>query len=320
MANLPLAIRDCLTQGRISADGREVDAIAVTQGPGMNGCLSVGLTAAKTLAAAWSKPLITVHHMEAHALTPFLTEGEGTETPLRFPFLTLLLSGGHTMLVLARSVGQYTILATTGDDSIGDAFDKAATYLQIPTDWTRNSPGASLEAFAAASGEESVQEGATAPLMKRASLAKRPEFSYSGLKSALKTRIEHLTTANGGSPPSLETRRALAALFQSTAIDQVIDKVRLALKPNEACDEAWSEDVRKASPEVRHLVVSGGVASNGELRRRLGEVWSERQDKTLIFPPLALCVDVSGRERCRRADVRSTDALRLWLPAGRTQQ
>lgn len=126
MRALPLAIQECLERGGISPDGREVDAIAVTQGPGLAGCLGVGLTAAKTLAATWRKPLIPVHHMEAHALTPFLTEQEAyvagkaaDSPPLTFPFLTLLVSGGHTMIVLARAVGDYQVLATTYDDSIG---------------------------------------------------------------------------------------------------------------------------------------------------------------------------------------------------------
>lgn len=315
MASLPYAIRECLSKGNISPDGREVDAIAVTQGPGMNGCLGVGLTAAKTLAAAWRKPLIPVHHMEAHALTPFLTEAEKSgevASPLTFPFLTLLLSGGHTMLVLARGVGSYTILASTSDDSIGDAFDKAARLLAIPTDWMRKSPGASLEAFAASRSEEGEEiEAATLkPLMKHSPFAKRPEFSYSGLKSALKTRMQQL--GDGEAP--IATRRAIAALFQSTAIDQVIDKVRLALDPNEACDAVWSRESLSALREVRHLVVSGGVASNGELRRRLGEVWSQAEGKYLVFPPLALCVDVSsphGVYAAILADATSTFARRM---------
>lgn len=113
--NVPLAIRQALLEARVQL--HELDAIAYTRGPGMNACLAVGATAAKTLAAVTNKPLIGVHHMQAHALTVTLTES----TPPPFPFLTLLLSGGHTLLVLARSESQFQILATTTDESIGYA-------------------------------------------------------------------------------------------------------------------------------------------------------------------------------------------------------
>lgn len=119
MRSMPGAIRQCLDEGGVSADGKELDAIAFTHGPGMAGCLSVGLTAAKTLAAMWSKPLIPVHHMEAHALTPFLLESPSEPMPLRFPFLTFLLSGGHSLLVLAKSLGDYQILANSPNEAIG---------------------------------------------------------------------------------------------------------------------------------------------------------------------------------------------------------
>lgn len=116
---LPKSINQCLERAGISpVDGKEVDAVAVTLGPGIPGCLGVGMQAAKRLAAQWNKPLIPVHHMEAHALTPFLFESHAG-TPLRFPFLTFLLSAGHTMLVLVRGMGDYKILTSVSDQTIG---------------------------------------------------------------------------------------------------------------------------------------------------------------------------------------------------------
>lgn len=133
MQALPGAIRRCLDEGGISSDGREVDAIAFTQGPGMPGCLSVGLNAAKTLASVWSKPLIPVHHMEAHALTPFLLETPSDHhPPLKFPFLTFLLSGGHTMLVLAKGMGDYQILANAEGEAIGSVQSSAIRVPNLP--------------------------------------------------------------------------------------------------------------------------------------------------------------------------------------------
>lgn len=121
LSGLPKAVSRCLSEGQISSSGSEVDAIAVTLGPGFPGCVGVGLSVARTLAALWDKPLIPVHHMEAHMLTPFMTSSsmDKSKVPLAFPFLTYLLSGGHTMLVLARGVGKYKILANTIDYAIG---------------------------------------------------------------------------------------------------------------------------------------------------------------------------------------------------------
>ncbi|KAK0568175.1 Mitochondrial tRNAs modification protein [Tilletia horrida] len=141
-ANLPTTIAQALSQAGIGPDGRGIDAIAVAQGPGMASSLGVGLTAAKTLAATWNKHIIYIHHMA---------------DPPEFPYVTLLASGGHTMLVLARSPLNYELLATTSDDSIGDAFDKVARALGIQWGAATNftNPGAALEHFAAEDTQES---------------------------------------------------------------------------------------------------------------------------------------------------------------------
>lgn len=355
MANLPLAIQQCLEKGKVSQNGGEVDAIAVTQGPGMAGCLSVGLITAKALAAVWKKPLIPVHHMEAHALTPFFTEQEQdmAKGALKFPFLTLLLSGGHTMLVLVRGVGNYKILATTDDEAIGDALDKAAKLLAIPTDWMKQSPGASLEAFAAA---YVPPEDASVALKQEkdiltytSSLKGIPMFSFSGLGSALKRQLVAIvddlqektspqavkpsqtkdqtddkkakTLRNGtvtGESIPLPRRQLLAKRFQSLAFDLIEDKLNMIFFPRRdpgvknipiSMPPEW-EKYRAEFENCRHLVVSGGVASNSELRRRLEKIWvqrgreagkrqnqSQEEKRFLLFPPIEYCVDVSSSSR-----------------------
>lgn len=138
--NVPLAIARALKEADVPAS--ELDGIAVTQGPGMPGCLAVGMAAGKTLSTVLSKPIVYVHHMRAHALTPLLTE----DSPPTFPFLTLLVSGGHTLLVLAHTLDRFQVLATTLDDSVGNTFDKFARGLELG--W-QSAPGALVEKLAA---------------------------------------------------------------------------------------------------------------------------------------------------------------------------
>lgn len=266
--NMPIAVQRALKDAHISA--LDVDGIAFTRGPGMTGCLGVGSSAAKTLAAALNKPLVGVHHMQAHALTPILT---CFSNPPKFPFLTLLVSGGHTLLLLASSTTQFHVLATTPDESIGRVFDKVSRLLALP--WSAKGPGASLEEFVAASPVEDD----LAPSMPR-TMPGVLGFSYTGLHSV----IERFVTARGGAVAlDSATKRAVADAFQTAAIDQLEEKVALALR--------WCRD---RGHGVRHLVVSGGVASNSYLRNRLGAFVLDAcsQDSiSLIFPPPELCTD-----------------------------
>ncbi|KAF8257944.1 glycoprotease [Lactarius quietus] len=260
--NMPGAVLRALRDANLAA--AQVDGIAFTRGPGMTGCLGVGSSAAKTLAAALNKPLVGVHHMRAHALTPTLTSASNPPT---FPFLTLLVSGGHTLLVLASSVSQFRILATTQDESIGRVFDKVARMLVLP--WSAKGLGASLEAFVAAS----PCKDDLGPLMPR-TMPGTLGFSFSGLHSA----VERFVTARGGGAAlDVSTRHALASAFQRAAVGQLEDKVLLALK--------WCHEQDLG---VKHLVVSGGVASNSYLRDRLGHCVIDvcHQDPvSLVFPP-----------------------------------
>ena len=217
--------------------------------------MGVGSNAAKTLAAALNKPLVGVHHMQAHALTPMLTAPE-SELP-QFPFLTLLISGGHTLLLLATSLKSFRILATTGDESIGRAFDKVSRKLDIP--WSGIGPGAALEQFCA-TDHPSIEIPNIEPPLPHA-IPGKLAFSYSGLHSAID---RYITARNGIQNMDLPTKLGLARAFQTAAVAQLEEKLVLGLK--------WCE---RQDIQIRHVVVSGGVASNTFLRGRFVIFFSE---------------------------------------------
>ena len=228
----------------------------------MSACLAVGMNAAKSLAAALRKPLVGVHHMvqvlvlsetsnfssdeslqQGHALTPLLTSWPH---PPKFPFLTLLVSGGHTLLLLAKSPDIFKILATTQDESIGRSFDKVSRLLGLK--WTEFGPGDALERFCT---EDYKEDLPSIPLISRPFLGQL-QFSFSGLHSFVKQFIDRQAVAI-----DLPTKRALARAFQTAAVSQLEEKLLLAIK--------WCET---NGIMVREIVVSGGVASNKFLRER----------------------------------------------------
>lgn len=280
-ANLASAIATALDTAKVAAS--ELDAIAVTQGPGMASSLGVGLSAAKALSAVLHKPLVYVHHMQAHALTPLLTE----KTPPTFPFLVLLVSGGHTMLVSASSVTTFRILATTQDDSIGDAFDKVARDLGIS--WS-SAPGAALEALAARDRASDSQLAFPIPCRGQ------PLFSYSGLKAAVQRHIQ-----SRGATNILEPEEAtIANAFQQAACAQLQDKLSMTLRPSHQTQDARGRPLARidlpdaaSGDSIKTLVCSGGVASNAFLRTKLRQHLDNlgRGDVDLQFPPLSLCTD-----------------------------
>ncbi|KAH7339374.1 glycoprotease family-domain-containing protein [Rhizoctonia solani] len=297
--NLPLALSKALRESKIPLSS--IDGIAFTRGPGMPGCLSVGAVTARVLAVALNKPLVGVHHMQAHALTALYT----SQPAPNYPFLTLLISGGHTLLLLARSRSDFTILATTDDESIGNAFDRVARLLDIP--WSNeHSAGASLERFAKGASSSNVHFSIPSP--------GKLVFSYSGLVSAVRSHIlkrsdpkmvvklpvvpSNLATKHPPTPErelvrermrltvarmSLDERQNIAASFQKAAIGQLEEKLKLGLK------RCMQLGINPGS-----IVVSGGVASNSFLRARLQSIVEgiEADSKpTLIFPPPHLCTD-----------------------------
>ncbi|GJE96772.1 peptidase M22, glycoprotease [Phanerochaete sordida] len=299
--NMPGAIRQALDDAGL--DMSSIDGIAYTRGPGIGGCLSVCSTAAKTLGATLNKPIFGVHHMQAHALTPLIptlyaahrtftsaADAEQPQTPPQFPFLALLISGGHTLLLLARSPDEFTTLATTPDISIGNAFDHVARYLGLAPG--ERGYGAALEAFAAGApasfthGVDADVHDADEPDADAAvpdfavPLRGQLAFSYGGPRS----RVEIFVRERGGVERVPEaTRRALARAFQAAAVRQLEEKTVLALRHCEGL-----------GVRVQDVVVSGGVASNSYLRQRLRAGLNEAFPGTalnLVYPPPHLCTD-----------------------------
>jgi N6-L-threonylcarbamoyladenine synthase len=258
----------------------EIDAVAAAAGPGLIGGVMVGLTTAKAIALATGKPFIAVNHLEAHALTARLTDA------VAFPYLLLLVSGGHTQLLAVRGVGDYVRLGTTIDDAVGEAFDKIAKMLGLPY------PGGPSVEREALTGDPERFEFPR-PLSGRP----KPDFSLSGLKTAVRLMAERIA------PLSDRDVADICASFQAAVVDVLVDRTRAGLR---ACREA------QVSPTA--LVVAGGVAANGSIRAALSRLATEA-GLPMIAPPLALCGDNgamiawAGLERLRLGLVDDMAAL-----------
>ncbi|MEG8027768.1 tRNA (adenosine(37)-N6)-threonylcarbamoyltransferase complex transferase subunit TsaD [Sphingomonas aerolata] len=226
----------------------DVDAIAATAGPGLIGGVMVGLVTGKALAHAAGKPLIAVNHLEGHALSPRLSDPD-----LAFPYLLLLVSGGHCQLLLVEGVGAYRRLATTIDDAAGEAFDKTAKILGF------GFPGGPAVERAAALGNPKA-----VPLPRPLKGSAEPHFSFAGLKSAVARVV-------GDYPPE-----DIAASFQAAVVDCLIDRTTRALNGLTVTPTA--------------LVVAGGVAANGAVRGALQTLAAARGLR-FVAPPLWLCTD-----------------------------
>ncbi|MEP3421821.1 MAG: tRNA (adenosine(37)-N6)-threonylcarbamoyltransferase complex transferase subunit TsaD [Erythrobacter sp.] len=231
----------------------DVDAIAATAGPGLIGGVMVGLVSGKALAMAADKPLIAINHLEGHALSPRLADGE-----LGFPYLLLLVSGGHCQILSVEGVGQYRRLATTIDDALGEAFDKTAKILGL------GYPGGPAVEKLARNGDP-----AKVPLPRPLKGSKEPHFSFAGLKSAV------LRAHNSGDHAPAD----IAASFQQAAIDCLIDRLSIAIK-----------DYTRDHPPFPALVVAGGVAANQGVRGAL-EALAAQHNMRFVAPPMALCTD-----------------------------
>lgn len=252
---LDAAISQALSEAKIGIDA--IDGVAATAGPGLIGGLIVGLTMGKAIALGRGVPFIAVNHLEAHALTAGLTDGLG------FPYLLLLVSGGHTQLLIVKGVGSYERLGTTLDDALGEAFDKAAKLLGLPY------PGGPEVERAALSGRPSV--ALPRPMLGRP----EPHFSLAGLKTAL--RHEALARA----PLNEQDVADLCASFQEAVADVVRDRTARAM-------EIYVERLGPKAPRV--LVVAGGVAANKRLKAALDAV-TRKEGFRLIVPPPELCTD-----------------------------
>jgi N6-L-threonylcarbamoyladenine synthase len=243
---LPGLIEHVLREAKI--DVHAVDAIAATAGPGLIGGVMVALLAGKGLALAAGKPFIAVNHLEGHALSPRLVDPE-----LAFPYLLLLVSGGHCQLLEVRAVGEYRRLATTIDDAAGEAFDKAAKLLGLAYPG-----GPAVEQLAKLGDARAV------PLPRPLVGSSEPHFSFAGLKSAVQRAV-----VSGDF-----SREDIAASFQQAVVDCLVDRTRRALETSDA----------------PALVVAGGVAANEKIRTALATLARE-QGRHFAVPPAWLCTD-----------------------------
>jgi N6-L-threonylcarbamoyladenine synthase len=276
-------IAEALRDAGVAIGG--LDAVAVTAGPGLIGGLIVGVTTAAALALVHAQPLIAVNHLEAHALTVGLSEG------LPPPYLLLLVSGGHTQLLIVEDVGRYRRLGTTIDDALGEAFDKTAKLLGL------GFPGGPAVERAAAQGRAG-RFALPRPMLGRA----EPHFSFAGLKTAVRHQAQALI-------PLRESDVAdLCAAFEAAVAESVGDRVRRAM-------EIAGE--RLGGEGDRHLVIAGGVAANRRLRAAL-ETVAHAAGYRLHAPPPALCTDNAamvawaGAERLARG---WTDGLAITARA-----
>lgn len=259
-------IQDALTQAQVN--WADLDAVAVTYGPGLSGSLLVGVNAAKGIALAQSIPLIGVNHLEGHLYSNWLAVN-GATPEITFPVLCLIVSGGHTELVLVRGHQDYEILGRTIDDAAGEAFDKAARLMGL------GYPGGPAVQKAADGGDPTAFE------LPRASTKGTYDFSFSGLKTAVlravqqyDQRIERPADVapepKQNAPDNLPVAD-LAASTQAAIIDALVDKTKAAA-------EAY---------EVKQVLISGGVSANGPLR----EAMTSRLSHPVRYPPLFLCTD-----------------------------
>jgi len=243
---LPALIEKVLADAKMAI--HDVDAVAATAGPGLIGGVMVALLAGKGLALSAGKPLIAVNHLEGHALSPRLADPD-----LGFPYVLLLVSGGHCQLLEVRGVGDYRRLATTIDDAAGEAFDKAAKLLGLPYPG-----GPAIEELA------KHVDSAAVPLPRPLVGSREPHFSFAGLKSAVQRAV-----ASGDFRPE-----HIAASFQQAVVECLIDRTSLALRNSDAPT----------------LVVAGGVAANQAIRTALCEL-AKREGKRFSVPPGWLCTD-----------------------------
>lgn len=270
-------------------DKQDIDAVAFTKGPGLIGALMTGALFGRSLAYALDIPAIGVHHMEGHLLSPLL----GANPP-EFPFVSLLVSGGHTLLVAAHAIGEYEILGESIDDAAGECFDKAAKMLGLPY------PGGPNVARLAENGDPNAYE------LPRPMLHRGLDFSFSGMKTA----VHNLIKDTPGSDTDEQVRADIAASFQHAVVDTLVKKCVKALKQT----------------GMKQLVIAGGVSANLHLRQTLEQELA-KINATVHYAPLELCTDngamiaYAGYERLQagQADDLAVSCVPRWtisdLPA-----
>ncbi len=245
---IPL-IKATLEEANLTA--KDIDGIAYTAGPGLVGALLVGTTIARSLAYAWNVPAIAVHHMEGHLLAPMLEDN-----PPSFPFIALLVSGGHTLLVEVKALGEYSILGESIDDAAGEAFDKTAKLMGL------DYPGGPLLSKLAEKGNTN-RFTFPRPMTDRPGL----DFSFSGLKTFTANTI----AANESDE---QTRADIARAFEDAVVDTLAIKCKRALKQT----------------GMKRLVVAGGVSANRHLREKLGQLMQSLGGE-VYYPRPEFCTD-----------------------------
>ncbi|MDF7669967.1 tRNA (adenosine(37)-N6)-threonylcarbamoyltransferase complex transferase subunit TsaD [Orbaceae bacterium ESL0721] len=249
---IPL-IQAALKESNLTA--KDIDAVAYTAGPGLIGALLVGASIGRSLAYAWQVPAIAVHHMEGHLLAPMLEEN-----PPQFPFVALLVSGGHTQLISVTGIGQYTLLGESIDDAAGEAFDKTAKLLGL------DYPGGAKLSKLAESGD-GTRFHFPRPMTDRPGL----DFSFSGLKTfAANTLIKNSEKGE----LDQQTKADIARAFEDALVDTLVIKSRRALEHT----------------GFKRLVIAGGVSANKTLRHKLKELMQQRNG-TVHYPRLEFCTD-----------------------------
>lgn len=262
---LDVLILQALSEAKLQF--KDIDAFAATAGPGLIGGVIVGLMAAKTLASVYKKPLIAVNHLEGHALTARLT------ADIKFPYLLLLLSGGHCQILLARAVGDYQKLGETIDDALGEAFDKVAQMLGLPYPG-----GPAVEKLAILGNENRFKF--SRPLIDNGNKEHLCDFSFSGLKTAVRREIEKLTQAEfshftTSQKINDQDKLDICASFQRVVCEIILNRL---------------ENVLRGDLEVKNLVIAGGVAANRYIFSKL-ENWASKRELKVIAPPINLCTD-----------------------------
>ena len=256
--NIEEIVKKALQQAKTNIN--DIDAIAVTAGPGLIGGVIVGLMFAKGLAAATQKPLICVNHLEGHALTCRLTDN------VEFPYLLLLVSGGHCQFIICEAVGKYKIIGQTMDDALGEAFDKTAKMLGL------GYPGGPVVEKLALEGDENRFKF-TLPLQGNKNAQRSCDFSFSGLKTAVLREVESLKFKM-----KTQDKKDICASFQKVACDSILDRLNNAV------------EIYLQNRSQRRFVISGGVAANKYIGNKIKNFLAEKQFE-FYAPPLKLCTD-----------------------------
>ena len=247
--NISPVLLNCLKEANMSVE--DVDAIAVTYGPGLVGCLHVGVQAAKSLAWYYNKPLVPVHHLAGHIYANALVD------ELQYPLLALVVSGGNSELVLLKEEFDFEILGSTQDDAVGEAYDKVARVVGMPY------PGGVAIDKMSKLGKEHYK-------LPKVHTEEELDFSFSGLKSS----VLQLQAREQKAGRELN-KEDLAYAFQHTVVDQLMDRVKKAY-------ELY---------HPKHVVLAGGVAANSLLRQRMTEEFGNREDVKVTLPPMSCCTD-----------------------------